>query len=106
MAELGQVAMVEAHATFEEAGAMAQREAQNTMGICIPVVIYQQGNRWNATGAIPFYMVDRMFIANSASKQSSIGDVTEKSNRPVIPEHAETIAKYIADNRTKYTLPP
>jgi DNA sulfur modification protein DndB len=93
--------------TFDLAQAQAGIEATNTAGMCIPVVIFEQGNRINLSGAMYFGFVANRLVTKSAAKKVSIQEATDAMNRPQIPEHAAAISKYIKENRSKnYILPP
>ncbi|MBI1903526.1 MAG: DNA sulfur modification protein DndB [Planctomycetia bacterium] len=90
-----------------EASTKAGQEVANTAGFPVPVVIFWQGSRLNMAGALPFAFVAMRLSAKSANKKASISETVDKMNRPEIAEHAETIKKYIIDNRSKqYILPP
>jgi DNA sulfur modification protein DndB len=94
-------------ANFDEAQAKAGVEATNTAGMCLPVVMFWQGNRLNLSGALYLGFVAGRLVTKSAGKKASIRQATDAMNRPEVPEHSTTIAKYIAENRTKnYILPP
>jgi len=92
--------------TFELAMQRAGAEAVNTAGFVIPCVIYRQGTRTSACGALPYWFVQQRLSAKPASKKATVGEVVEYLNRPENPEHAEAIARYITENSEKYVLPP
>jgi DNA sulfur modification protein DndB len=102
----GKVKMIECD-NFDLAQSAAASEAMNTAGQFLPVVIFQQGNRLNLSGALYFGFVAKNLVTKSAGKKVSIQKATEAMNRPMIPEHATAIANYIKENRSKnYILPP
>ncbi len=51
--------------TFDQAQAQAGIEATNTAGMCVPVVIFEQGNRINLSGAMYFGFVANRLARNS-----------------------------------------
>lgn len=93
--------------SLEAAQHAAGAESANTSGHSVPVVIFQQGNRYNMSGALSFGFIVSRLEARSASARGSIKDVNNALNRPESPEHSDAIAKYIFDNRGgTYILPP
>lgn len=98
------------HENLEKAQEAAAKEAANTGAITIPVVIFRQGKRILATGAIPMAWIPTRLesrSAKSARKGGSMTDVQSAMNRPEIPEHSEAIAKYLIENCKKsYIVPP
>lgn len=96
--------------TLEEANRAAGLEAGNTGALSIPVVAFRQGKRTVATGALPMSWVRNRLetrSAKSAKKGGSMHDAEAAWNRPEIPEHSQSIAKYILDNYEKaYIIPP
>jgi DGQHR domain-containing protein len=101
---------VKRFATLEEANSAAGLEAGNTGALSIPVVAFRQGERTLATGAMPMSWVRNRLesrSAKSAKKGGSIRDTEGAWNRPEIPEHSQSIAKYIIENYGKaYIIPP
>jgi DNA sulfur modification protein DndB len=92
---------------LERAQTLAGAEAANTSGHSIPVVIFQQGSRYNMSGALSFGFVASRLEVRSATARGSISDVNVAINRPEVPEHSDAIAKYIRDNLGgTYVLPP
>ncbi len=96
--------------SLEDAGAAAGKEAANTGALSIPVVAFRQGKRTLATGALPMSWVRNRLesrSAKSAKKGGSMQDTEATWNRPEMPEHSQSIAKYIAENYNKsYIIPP
>lgn len=96
--------------TLEEANRAAGLEAGNTGALSIPVVAFRQGKRTVATGALPMSWVRNRLetrSAKSAKKGGSMHDAEAAWNRPELPEHSQSIAKYILDNYEKaYIIPP
>lgn len=102
----GKVRVIEC-ATFDEAQQKAGNEATNTSGMSLPVVVFEQGNRLNLSGALYLGFVMTRLVTRSAPKKGSIRDATDSMNRPEIPDHSATIAKYIKENKDRrYILPP
>ena len=92
---------------LERAQSLAGAEAANTSGHSIPVVIFQQGRRYNMSGALAFGFVASRLEVRSATARGSISDVNIAINRPEVPEHSDAIARYISDNFAgTYVLPP
>jgi DNA sulfur modification protein DndB len=92
---------------LEMAQLKAGAESANTSGHSIPVVIFQQGKRYNMTGALSFGFVMSRLETRSASARGSIKDVNLALNRPESAEHSDAIAKYLTDNANNtYILPP
>src|SRR5271165_2388174 len=96
--------------TLEEAQRAAGSEAANTGALSIPVVAFRQGKRTVATGALPMSWVRNRLesrSAKSAKKGGSMRDAEAAWNRPELPEHSQSIAKYILENYEKaYIIPP
>jgi DGQHR domain-containing protein len=93
--------------TFEEAMTQANTEAVNTAGFVIPCVLYRQGRRQSACGALPYWYVEQRLSAKPVpKKKATVGEVVEYLNRPENPEHADAIARYITENSDLYVLPP
>jgi DNA sulfur modification protein DndB len=96
--------------TLEEANRAAGLEAGNTGALSIPVVAFRQGKRTVATGALPMSWVRNRLesrSAKSAKKGGSMHDAEAAWNRPELPEHSQSIAKYIMENYEKaYIIPP
>jgi DNA sulfur modification protein DndB len=96
--------------TLEEANRAAGLEAGNTGALSIPVVAFRQGKRTVATGALPMSWVRNRLesrSAKSAKKGGSMHDAEASWNRPELPEHSQSIAKYILENYEKaYIIPP
>jgi DNA sulfur modification protein DndB len=86
----------------------AQEEASNTGGIALPGVLFKQGSRYCISTAIPFRRVrTRLLQVDSAKEKGNVADVQNATNRPVMPDHVNTIANYIKDNvGGRYILPP
>ena len=102
----GKVSVIECE-SFDQAQQKAGVEATNTAGMCVPVVMFEQGCRLNLSGALYFGFVANRLTAKSASKRVSMQEAAEATNRPQIPEDTSAIAKYIKENRAKnYILPP
>jgi len=91
----------------EEAQKAAGQEVAATAGFSVPVIVFRQGLRTCMSGALPFTFIETRLESKPAKKRASIEDTSVDTNRPLIPEHAEAISKYIMDNRDKnYILPP
>jgi DGQHR domain-containing protein len=104
--QVGKVCVKEC-ATFDEAQAQAGIESTNTAGMSLPVVIFQQGNRLNLSGALYLGFVATRLATRSAPKKGSIREATDSMNRPEVAEHSVTIARYIKENKDRhYILPP
>ncbi len=91
---------------FTAAQDLAGREAANTVGFSIPVVVFHQGGRTNLSGALPLSFVESRLVSRQVKPKATIGAVTDAMNRPEIPEHSQAIANYIVVNRSRYILPP
>jgi len=98
------------HDSLEKAQAAAASEVANTGAVSMPVIVFKQGKRLLATGAMPMSWVSTRLesrSARSAKKGGSMLDVQTAMNRPEIPEHSEAIAKYLVENFKKtYIIPP
>jgi DGQHR domain-containing protein len=92
---------------LETAQSKAGTESTNTSGHSVPVVIFKQGKRYNMAGALAFAFIASRLETRSAPARGSITDVNLSLNRPEIPEHSDSIGKYLADNAGGvYVLPP
>jgi hypothetical protein len=70
---------------LETAQSRAGAESANTSGHSIPVVVFQQGKRYNMAGALSMGFVASRLEARSATVRGSITDVNNAINRPEIP---------------------
>jgi DNA sulfur modification protein DndB len=93
--------------TLEEAQKLAGIEAANTGALPMPVVIFRQGERINATGAMPMSWVRNLLEPRPASRQGSLRDTQTAWNRPEDSNHSKEIGKYLSENYDKrYIIPP
>jgi DGQHR domain-containing protein len=93
--------------TLEDAQRLAGIEAANTGALPMPVVIFRQGERIHATGAMPMSWVRNLLELRPASRQGSLRDTQAAWNRPEDPNHSREIAKYLTENYDKrYIMPP
>jgi len=83
----------------------AMEDAINTSGKPLAMSLFRQGNRDMLSGSLPFSYVRDLLVTNSAKKNSSVKELREATNRPMITEHARDIGKYIRENLAgNYTL--
>ena len=90
--------------------AEAQHEAESLSGaiggICFPVSIFRQGDREMIAGALPVSHITNL-ISESANQRSTLSEVNEKKNRPLILDHVDEIANYLVENiNGHFILPP
>lgn len=94
-------------ATLEEAQQRAGAEVANTGAFSLPVVVFRQGLRTHATGALPMAWVKSRLETKSARARSSLAETQAAGNRPEVPGHSRAIADYLKKNHAKkYILPP
>jgi len=92
---------------LEAAQTKAGAESANTSGHSVPVVVFSQGNRINMAGAVSFAFVRSRLESKSSKPKASISDVNANLNRPEVPEHSDSIARYLVENvGGRYILPP
>lgn len=83
---------------YRSAMMSAMEEAVNTSGKHLAMIQFRQGNRNMLSGSIPFVYIKELLITNAAKKNSSIKELQDATNRPVILDHAKEIARYVNDN--------
>ncbi len=89
--------------TFADAQQAANDEAMATRGIAIPGALYQQGGRRMISTSLPMHEVIRLVRIESPSK--STVSISERRNRPLIPDHVKSISEYLISEE-HYILPP
>lgn len=90
-----------------------QQEAQNqgyadasTSGARVFLChLYEQGNRTHLTFSLPFNLLIEMAKLNSADAKKNKSNAEELTNRPLIRQHVDEIAKYLLETEN-YILPP
>lgn len=100
--------VVKKYGTLQDAQTQAGAEVANTGGFSIPVISFMQGQRMMLTGAIPIaWMKGRLEQKSAERGRGSLNDTRTALNRPEIPEHSRSIAKYLKENYNKrYIIPP
>ena len=82
-------------------------EAANTGGVPLPFTIFLQGDRYNLAGALPVPFARTRLEVKAAKKGANVQQARLAINRPEIPDHAKSIARYLRENFDKsYILPP
>lgn len=98
---------VKEHSTYEQAASAAYGEASNTGGWSFPVVVFQQAKRMLMSGAFPIGFVESRLFSRSALAGSGVNEAKSSMNRPNIPAHVKSIAKYLLENAgERYIIPP
>src|SRR5260221_787730 len=102
-------------ASFDEASIRGTKEAGNSSGTVLPVVIFRQGSRQVLAGAMAVRQITKyVFLENKSKKGDKPEEVVSNKTRPIIPEHVDTIRKYLIQNagrpngdpnKGKYILP-
>jgi DNA sulfur modification protein DndB len=87
---------------------LAHDEASNTGGIALPGILFRQGARYCVSTAIPMRRVrTRLLEVQEAAKRGTVAEVQAATNRPVMRDHVNNIAKYLQENvGASYILPP
>src|SRR5262245_6917702 len=83
---------------FSEAQRRAQEEASSTGGSVLPAILFQQGIRQAISTAFPLALVRSRLNLNAARPRAGLEDVRRSTNRPTMPEHVDTIKRYVHDN--------
>jgi len=90
-----------------EAQRQAVEEAANTGGQAFPAILFRQGIRAFAATALPMVVIRERAVVREVRRGDDPSAVLSNANRPVMPEHARSIARFIKENMTKaYILPP
>lgn len=93
--------------TVEGARNAAAQEAAATGGIALPAVLFKQGERLMLSTAFLVPFIQGRLQMNPAAKRGGVDEVRAATNRPVMPEHVESVKKYLKSNMgAKYILPP
>lgn len=93
--------------TVEEAQRAASQEAAATGGTMLPAIMFKQGARWMLTTAFLIPLIRSRLQTNHAARKGSVEEVRSATNRPVMPDHVESVKKYLMANvGKKYILPP
>src|SRR5215208_3316634 len=85
--------------TFDEVEVAAYREAAHRDSEVVPVTLFKQGARYQATGVMRFGLVARILYSDAAKKGTSLEGIVSTSNRPEDPKHTGEISEYIRTNR-------
>lgn len=98
---------IQRYSTLEAAQIEAQKAASNIAGQSFPMIMFKQGQRYCLSGAFPFNFVMNRLHIDSARSKGGIMDAVNSMNRPLDQKHAESLAKYLLDNKdVSYILPP
>jgi DNA sulfur modification protein DndB len=93
--------------SYAEAQQGAVEEASATGGQPFPAVLFRQGTRAFASTALPMGVIRERVIVREVRRGDDPSAVLRNANRPVMPDHTRTIARYLKNNRDKkYILPP
>jgi DNA sulfur modification protein DndB len=93
--------------TLEGAQLAAAKASASVAGISFPVVMFKQGKRILMNGALPIGFARQRLHRASAQKKTGVSQARLAMNRPIDLDHARTIAKYLAENRSgKFLIPP
>src|SRR5271166_3808253 len=91
----------------EQAQNAASQEASSTGGTALPAIMFKQGQRWMLTTAMLMPLVRNRLQTNYATRKGTVEDVRSATNRPVMPDHVESVKSYLKSNiGQKYILPP
>ena len=90
-----------------EAQAKAVEESAATGGQAFPAILFRQGTRAFASTAFPMGVIRERVIVREVRRGDDPAAVLRNANRPVMPDHARAIARFIKTNMYKpYILPP
>src|ERR1700730_8109069 len=90
-----------------EAQSKAVEEAASTGGLPFPAILFRQGTRAFASTALPMGVIRERVIVREVRRGDDPSAVLRNANRPVMPDHTRTIARYLKNNMDrKYILPP
>ena len=90
-----------------EALQAASIESGTTGSIVLPAVMFKQGQRMMLSTAFPISLVRNRLHLNEATKRGGVREVRSATNRPTMPEHVESVKKYIKENiGGQYIIPP
>lgn len=93
--------------TVDEAQRAASQESAATGGNMLPAILFRQGQRWMLTTAFLIPMIRNRLQTNHAAKRGTVDEVLSATNRPVMPDHVESVKNYLKSNiGKKYILPP
>jgi DNA sulfur modification protein DndB len=94
-------------ASYAEAQQAAVEEASATGGQPFPAILFRQGTRAFASTALPMGVIRERVIVREVRRGDDPSAVLRNANRPVMPDHTRTIARYVKTNMNKrYILPP
>jgi DGQHR domain-containing protein len=92
---------------YEHAQKAAVEEASATGGQQFPAILFRQGTRAFASTALPMGVIRERVIVREVRRGDDPSAVLRNANRPVMPDHTRTIARYVKNNMNKkYILPP
>lgn len=91
----------------EDAQRAASQEAAATGGTMLPAIMFKQGQRWMLTTAFLIPLIKTRLQTNHAARKGTVDEVRAATNRPVMPDHVESVKNYLKANvGKKYILPP
>lgn len=107
VANLSANVTVREYDSAEAAQNAASQEASSTGGTALPAIMFKQGARWMLTTAMLMPLIRNRLQTNHAARKGTVDDVRAATNRPVMPEHVESVRSYLQANiGQKYILPP
>lgn len=93
--------------TVDDAQRGASQESNATGGTILPAIMFRQGQRWMLTTAFLIPLIRTRLQTNHAAKKGSVEEVRSATNRPVMPDHVDSVKNYLKANvGKKYILPP
>src|SRR5216683_6700123 len=93
--------------TYADAQQAAVAEASTTGGQPFPAILFRQGTRAFASTALPMGVIRERVIVRQVQRGDDPSAVLRNANRPVMPDHTRSIARYVKANmEKKYVLPP
>lgn len=98
---------IKKYQSIPDAQMAASQEAAATGGTMLPAILFRQGERWMLTTAFLIPIIRNRLQTNHATKRGSVEEVRAATNRPVMPDHVESVKNYLKANvGKKYILPP
>jgi len=92
---------------YADAQQAAVEEASATGGQPFPAILFRQGMRAFASTALPMGVIRERVIVRQVRPGDDPSAVLRSANRPVMPDHTRSIARYVRNNMNKkYLLPP
>lgn len=91
--------------TQQDAQSQAYADASTSGARVFLCHLYEQGKRIHLTFSLPFNLLIEMARLNSADAKKNKSNADELTNRPLIRQHVDEIARYLIETEN-YILPP